>query len=439
MNDTPGSESPTIARRPPENGRRLFYGWIQVIALSWTELISWGIVYYAFSVLIVPMGRDLGWSRVEMTGAFSTGILVSGLSGIPIGRWVDRHGARGVMTGGSIAASLLLVAWATVDGLSGFFLIWIGLGIAMAAILYEPSFIVVTTWFRRFRPRALALLTFFGGLASVVFLPLTSWLVEGWGWRDALLILAAILAVTTIAPHWIFLRRRPGDFGLLPDGDTSSEGGDGSPRERLPSAGARSISLREALHGAPFWWMAVSFAVIWGCGIAVQIHLIPYLQDQGFSPAFAATAAGAIGLLKLPGRLIFAPLSERFPTRYVAISIFLLHALAIVMLALSASTMAVILFVALFSAGNGALTLMRATIVANVFGPRAYGGISGVIAFLSQAAMAAGPLGVSLLVVAWGGYQPVFWALAGLIALSAAGIVQVREPAPAPETVSPQT
>jgi len=443
MSATTGSGSQIGQRRLPFSGGRLFYGWIQVWVLSWTELISWGIVYYAFSVLIVPMGGDLGWSRVEMTGAFSTGLLVSGVSGIAIGRWVDRHGARGVMTSGSIAASLLLVAWASVSDLTGFFLIWIGLGITMAAILYEPSFVVVTTWFRRHRPRALALLTFFGGLASVVFLPLTNWLVEGWGWRDALLVLAAILAITTIAPHWVFLRHRPGDYGLLPDGEhpgePPGERAAESPGERPPTAAARSISLRDALHGSSFWWIAISFAVIWGCGVAVQIHLIPYLQDRGFSPAFAATAAGAIGLLKLPGRLIFAPLSERVPSRYVAISVFLLHALAISMLAISDSTVAVILFVALFSAGNGVLTIMRATVVANVFGLHAYGGISGTIGFMSQAAMAVGPLGVSLLVSAWGGYGPVFWLLAALIALSAAGIFRVREPVLPPPAPAAQT
>jgi MFS family permease len=108
----------------------------------------------------------------------------------------------------------------------------------------------------------------------------------------------------------------------------------------------------------------------------------------------------------------------------------MLHALAILMLALSDSTVAVILFVGLFSAGNGALTIMRATIVANVFGLSAYGGISGMIGFMSQAAVAVGPLGVSLLVVVWGGYQPVFWLLTGLIALSAAGIFRVKETVP---------
>ena len=436
MSERTGSEPQTIARRLPFSGGRLFHGWVQVIALSWTELISWGIVYYAFSVMIVPMSRDLGWSRVEITGAFSAGLLVSGVAGIPIGQWMDRHGARAVMTCGSIAASLLIVAWATVSSLGGFFLIWIGLGITMAAILYEPSFAVVTAWFARDRGRALAILTFFGGLASVVFLPLATWLVERRGWREALVILAATLAVTTIAPHWILLRHRPGDYGLPLDGIKPGEpGGPGgletgraTSAKVARAAAAGSTRLRDALHDPAFWWIAIPFAVIGGCAVAVQIHLIPYLQDRGFSPGFAATATGAIGLLKLPGRLIFAPLSERVPTRYVTGAIFLLHAIAVSVLAVSDTTTAVIAFVVLFSAGNGMLTIIRATVVADRFGTLAFGGISGVIAFLWQIAVAVGPLGVSLLVSRWGSYAPVFWTLAALIALAAIAIVQVHEP-----------
>ena len=82
-------EPGTRVTRPPLAGR-LYYGWVQVAVLSLTELVSWGIVYYAFSALIVPMGDDLGWTRVEMTGAFSCGTLVAALMGVPVGRWVDR-------------------------------------------------------------------------------------------------------------------------------------------------------------------------------------------------------------------------------------------------------------------------------------------------------------------------------------------------------------
>jgi MFS family permease len=173
--------------------------------------------------------------------------------------------------------------------------------------------------------------------------------------------------------------------------------------------------------------------------VAVQIHLIPYLQDEGFSPTFAATAAGAIGLLKLPGRIVFAPMADRFGHRPTSIAIFVLHASGIAVLAMADSAMGVWLFVVLFSAGNGALTLMRASLVADVFGLRAYGAISGTMAFVSQSAMAAGPLIVSLLVVAWGGYVPVYWILAVVVTISALGIAQVKPVTPERKPVAGAT
>src|SRR5579875_203390 len=198
---------------------RVFYGWKLVIGLSWTELISWGVLYYAFSVFITPMRKQLGWSTAEITGALSAGLLVAGTAAIPVGRWVDRHGTRWLMTIGSCLAVGLVVAWSRVSALGAFYLVWIGVGLAMSAVLYEPAFAVIAVWFRRRRDRALTILTFVAGLASVIFLPLTNWLVEVYGWRTALDALAIILAVGTIPVHALLLRHRPADAGLLPDGD----------------------------------------------------------------------------------------------------------------------------------------------------------------------------------------------------------------------------
>src|SRR5690349_20728314 len=106
---------------------RLSRGWAMVITLAFTEAISWGILYYGFSVFIRPMQASLGWSRASITGAFSLALLVSGAAGVPIGRWRDRRGPRLLMTSGSIAAELLVFAWSRSFDLFSFYLIWIGL------------------------------------------------------------------------------------------------------------------------------------------------------------------------------------------------------------------------------------------------------------------------------------------------------------------------
>src|SRR5215218_6569436 len=239
----------------PFRSNRLYYGWILVAALAVTELTSWGVQYYAFAVFLRPIEAELGWSRSAMTGAFSLALLVSGLAAVPMGKWLDRHGPRLLMTAGSVAAAVLVLAWSRVESLPLFYLIWAGIGVTMAATFYEPAFVTVANWFTRYRDRALTLLTFGGGFASVIFIPLSDRLIADHGWRTALVVLACILAVVTIPVHALLLRRRPQDVGLLPDG----EGAAGELPAADQTGAERSISLQTAVHGSTFWWLTGAF------------------------------------------------------------------------------------------------------------------------------------------------------------------------------------
>jgi len=122
--------------------RESYYGWRIALTLAITETISWGILYYAFAVFIRPMELDTGWSRTELTGAFSLALLLRGAMAVPVGIWIDRHGARLLMTVASLLASALLVLWSQADDLAIFYLVWSGLGLCMAALFYEPAFTV---------------------------------------------------------------------------------------------------------------------------------------------------------------------------------------------------------------------------------------------------------------------------------------------------------
>ena len=400
---------------------RLYYGWVMLLALAWTQVTSWGVLYYAFSVFVAPMGRDLGWSRAATTGAFSLALLCSGAAAPFVGRWVDRRGPRPAMTLGSVAAALLVLAWAAVDDLATFYLVWAGIGATTAAVFYEPAFAAIATWFVRFRGRALTILTFVGGFASVVYIPLAAWLVRAHGWRAALVVLAIILAVTTIPPHALLLRRRPEDLGLLPDGD-ARRAGSASP----PPQPVASIAARDAIRSASFRWLTAAFCLAFVVNVAVTVHLIPSLTDRGFETGFAATAAALVGIMALPGRLVFTPLGSRVPRRYVTAAIFLLQALALVVLVTTPTTAGVVAFVVLFGAGFGAITPARAALVAELYGPREYGSIGGMLALFVTLARAIGPVGAGLLYGLWGRYEPVFWLLIAASVLAAGAALRIE-------------
>jgi MFS family permease len=209
-----------------------------VATLAVTETTSYGVLAYAFGVFLAPMQQDLGWSPTALTGAYTLAIVVSGVAAIPVGRWLDRHGARVLMTAGSAAATLLVLAWAHVTDLATFYGIWVGIGVVMAAVLYEPAFAVIATWFgdRAERTRALLALTVIAGFASVIYVPLAGWLIETRGWRDALMALAVLLVPLTIVPNATLPGRRPKQRQRPPDHEgpipAAVEQPDGVPPQR---------------------------------------------------------------------------------------------------------------------------------------------------------------------------------------------------------------
>lgn len=378
-----------------------FYGWYIALTLALTETISWGIVYYSFSVFLAPMEADLGWSRSELTAGFSLSLLVTGALAFPVGAWIDKHGARLLMTLGSVGASLLVIAWSQVTSLPAFYLIWIGLGACAATILYEPAFAVIAQWFHQRRSTALAIVTFAAGLASTIFLPLSDALLHHVGWRTAVLILGLFLAIVTIPLHALKLRRRPADLGLIPDGTVIQLA-----RKTLSQ---HSMSLHDALHSRTFWLFTLGFGLASLSAAAIRVHFIPFLIRAGVDASTAALAAGTIGIMQVAGRVIFAPLDHRFPSNVILIGIFALQSVALVLLLMGQSPLFIGVFILMFGASQGAATLARPSILAELYGTSHYGRISSIMAFCLMLTATSAPLGASLLYDRFEDYQLVLW------------------------------
>lgn len=409
---------------------RFYYGWAIALALAVTQTVGYGIAYYTFSVFITPMEAELGWTRTQVSGALSIALLVSAACAYPLGAWIDRNGARLPMTFGAVGASLLLVAWSQVTSLWAFYLIWVGMGVCYAAMLYEVAFTVVNQWFARYRGRAMAIITFSAGFASTIFQPLAAWLLPAYGWRGSVLILAGVLAVLNIPLHALVLRHSPAALGLLPDGEPLPPTG-GVPAQR-PGA-----TLEQALRSPAYWQLVVAFCLALFAASAVRFHFIPFLIDIGLQPTFAATAAGAIGLMQVVGRVVFAPLDERVSSKTLLGGVLGLHTAAILMLLFGPALVWVWLFIALFGAAVGAKTLARAAVVAELYGTASYGRISGVMAVFSTIAATLGPVSAGWLYDHTGSYRLMLWGGVGLMAV-ATGIVLAMKPYRALTALEPE-
>ncbi len=414
------TENVPAPRSTPAWTGGIYYGWVLVIALGITQTITWGILYYGFTVFLPAMEADLGWSRGEMSGALSLAILLSGLCAAPVGRWLDARGPRLLMTAGSIAASLLMLAWSGITTLTQFYVLWALIGITMSAVLYEPAFAVVTAWFERRRTRALTTVTLMAGFASTIFMPIESWLIEVQGWRSALVTLAALLALTTILPHALLLRRRPEDLGLHVDGEPMP------PAPPASAIRAPSVSVGAALRESAFRWLAVAFSLSTLVNIAVHVHLVAYLQDAGYSLVFAAWATGLVGAMQVFGRIILGLLGDRVSRRATTALVLAIQLVSLVILLVVPGAVGVFAFIALFGGAKGALTLLRPAYVADLYGREHYASIAGALAAFVIVATALAPISAGVAYDVLGSYDPLVWGFVALSIVPVGAVLLVR-------------
>jgi len=375
--------------------------------LGWTELVSWGILFYAFSVLLVPMRDELGWSAGVITGAYSLAILVSGFLAPWVGRWIDLHGARELMTFGSTLGATMVFAWSKVDSVVGLYLVWIGMGIAAACTLYDPAFAAIAPWFRANRGRAMLIITFLGGLASTVFLPVTGWLEARYGWRDALIILAVFLAVSTILPHLLVLR--------APEAD--------GPARTRPNTLA---SMKALLQTPWFRRLALAFFLQSFTSVAVAVHMIAYLIDNGVTPTTAAVATGVIGAAQTGARVVVTIFERVTDVATLTSVMFSLQMVAVVMLVIWPSGLAMVVAAILLGFGRGALTLLRPAILLEHYNVHEFGGVNGSLSAILTLATASAPVVTGLAVGWFDTYTIVFSAYAVVSLLSAVVLVSLR-------------
>lgn len=366
--------------------------------LCLTEIVSWGVLYYAFAVLGRSIADDTGWSLARLTALFSAALVISGAVGIYAGRIIHRHGPRWVMTTGSVLAAVALVIIATAPNLPVFAAGWLVAGVAMAGVLYAPAFAAITVWFGPDRVRALTAVTLVAGLASTVFAPLTAALSDEFSWRSTYLVLAVVLAVLTIAPHAIFLRPRwPAPLGDEPGGH------DGEPRGAYPPG---------------FWILTIAFTAMSICAYAAIINLVPLLRERGYTPTEAAWALGIGGFGQVLGRLGYARLAGRVDLVPRTVGIFGISALSTGVLAVTPGPYVVVVAASLIAGyTRGLATLLGATAISDRWGIDNYARLNGVFSGPLMAAAAVAPfLGAGLALLP-GGFPLAFGVLAAIGAL----------------------
>ncbi|TAK24165.1 MAG: MFS transporter [Chloroflexota bacterium] len=400
---------------------RLFYGWPLVTALGLTTVVSYGTTAYLYGVILLPMAAETGWDRASLSLPFAISMVLAGLVGLPIGRLVDRRGARLVMAAGSAISGLALLAVSRSGALWHLYVLWGGaIGLGMAMTFYPVSMVVVAHWFHRRRGAAYGVLTLLGGFASVIFIPLAGVLIPMIGWRDTVAILGIVQLLVPLPLHAFLVRRHPEDLGLHPDG--AEPGDEVAP---VPLSGA---TLRQALREPAFWFITVAATIEQAAAMIVWSHGIAFIVSRGFDSVLAAAIAGLVGAVSLPGRLIFNLLSDRISARHMLGYCLVVQGIGITMLAAATDIRWLYAYAVLFGVAYGTRSPLRASVMAGFFGRRAYGAITAVQGLPVALAAGLGPLGAGALFDALGGYDLAFWLTATAFAI--AGAITLVTPRP---------
>lgn len=373
-----------------------------VVALSAGQLLVWAALYYGFSSFVLPMRDDLRWSEATLMAAFSVGLLAWSGASYAVGAAIDRGRGRAVLAGGTLLAAVGLGGWALVREPWQFYVVWVVLGVAMAMLLYDPAFVVLTKRYPQRYRQGITALTLVAGFASTLSFPAVAWMMPLLGWRGTLLAMAATMLAIVLPLHLWALR---GDDGSAVAVAQQRAGGDNT--------------LREALHQRTFWLLTLAFTLYFFTNGALWAHMMPALASKGLSQGEALAVVVWVGPAQVAGRLVYAGLGRAWSMRLLGAVVLAGLPIALALFALAQSPWVLWLFAALFGAVNGLITIVRGGLIPEVFGRAQVGRIGGAMTGIGLLARAAAPVSTAALLLALGGYREL------LLLLAAAGVVAV--------------
>lgn len=400
---------------PSERKAAGAYGWVIVGVAFVAALTEVSFYNPVLGVFVRPLQEEFGWDRLTISLAVTMGNVGGALVSPLAGAFLDRRGARLPISGGALVMGGSLIAIAFTQALGWFYIFYL-LGRATAIGVIDLAVAVaVSNWFIRRRGVAMGI-ALLGNRAGMALLPLLVQLVVVWaGWRQAWFALGVLVLAATVFPALRYLRRRPEDLGLLPDGD---------PREGVapeaPAAAAPDTdwTLPQAARTPAFWFVTLATSHVFLISGAVNLHQMPHLEDKGLSATLAVGVVAAFAVFGGVGGLVAGVLRDRVGSRWTMALSLITSASGIVLLIYATNPFLAYLYGVWYGLSFGVMVTMMGVIHADYFGRTALGRIRGFVAPVNIAFNAAGPPLAGWAFDVSGSYVPVFWAFAALLLLA---------------------
>lgn len=347
-----------------------------VASLGTAQTLAWASTYYLPAILAAPMARDLGISAPVVFAAFSAALVVSALIGPRSGAAIDRLGGRPVLMATSIIFALGLAGLGLSQGFVSLFAAWIVLGIGMGSGLYESAFASLVRLYGRDARTSITGITLIAGFASTVGWPLSAWLENQFGWRNACFTWAVMhlllgLPLNALLPKVASMQLTSSVSAAPVPASASAPSGD------APSW--RSMLI-----------LSFVFAATWFISTAMAAHLPRLMQAAGATVATALLVGSLIGPAQVAARMLEFGLLRKVHPLLSARLASAMHPLGVGVLLVGGPAFAP-LFGVLHGAGNGILTIAKGTLPLALFGSTGYGARQGWLMLPARVAQALAP------------------------------------------------
>ena len=373
---------------------------------------------------MVPLEQAIDMTRAQSSLGFSLMLLTEGLLAFFIGRWIDRGHERLIMTFGSLLVGALLLVHSVISTRAQFYTVWTLLGVAMACTLYPPAFAVLTRRFPNHFRRAIIILSFLGGLASTVFIPLVAWLIDAIDWRETMWVIAAMQFLVCAPIHFYLLRgAQSTSLNIVKNKDHLI--GEAKHIELKPAE--PNLSIWQFMRNPVFWQLSCFVVLLMAATSALPAHMVSLLRESGMGEAWAIAVPASIGVIQVVGRLGLYLLEKRIDVHTSNRWVTLLIPLGLAALILGhGAIVGCLVFVLLYGLGNGMLTIVKGTVMAEYVSKVHMGSLNGILGVPMAISRAAAPLLMGLMWSPSDGYSYGLWMLLVVSVVGVAALWSVQ-------------
>ena len=363
----------------------LYFGWYECAATLFIGFVSIG-ARNSFGVFVIPMSEEFGWSRLTVSIAAALGVLVNGIIQPFMGQLFDRTGGRKLILTGLLALGISTILLSlTFHILFLVFMFGFIASMAQGGPALSNTAALMSRWFKRRRATAISINSAALSLGGLIMVPFSMYLLQATSWRVAGIGLG-IIVLTSLPLAYFFIRERPSDMGLNPDGDPSPSEDRANPRRRELKGPLEVETWRESFKSAPIWQMAGSYFVCGTTTFVLSVHFIPFaIEDRGISGTTAATIFGYMMGLNIIGALGAGLLADKIGgTKNWLALVYFMRGIAYIVLLTVDSVAGLWIFASIAGFSWVATLPLTSSLTADVYGLKAMGTISGITFMFHQ-------------------------------------------------------